>query len=316
MSKIKLGVIGLGKMGGYHASICSQLHSVDLVGIADLDENNWNKISNKTTIKTKDYNDWIDQVDGVIIALPTNLHHEAAKACIEKGKHVLIEKPLTKTIDEAVELFNLAHQNNVALHVGHVERFNGAVQELKKIIDEPYLIESHRMGPFVPRVQKDSVVLDLMIHDLDIILNLVNSPVKNLTTNAKKVHTDSCDIASTSISFENGVIANIISSRASQIKKRTMTIHQKNEFITLDFATQDIEIHRQASSSVQVGNNELKYKQAGTVEHLFVYKDNPLKLEIEHFIEAINNKDNLRNPDQDLTALNITFDIEKQLGLR
>ncbi|MFH0898751.1 MAG: gfo/Idh/MocA family oxidoreductase, partial [bacterium] len=177
-------------------------------------------------------------------------------------------------------------------------------------------IESHRMGPFVPRVQNDSVILDLMIHDLDIILNLVNAPIKNISSHATKVYTNSCDIASVSISFENGVMANIISSRASQIKKRTMTIHQKNEFIFLDFTTQDITIHRQASSSVQISSDQLKYKQAGIIEHLFVYKDNPLKLEVEHFINSVRAKQNLHHPEQDLIALNVTFDIERQLGLR
>lgn len=313
---IKVGIIGLGRMGGYHASVCSQLTSLSLIGVADPHDATWKKIKNDKVIKAHDYKSWIDIVDAVIIALPTEFHYEVAKDCLQRGKHVLLEKPLTKTLEEAKELFNLAQKNKLALHVGHVERFNGAIQELKKIINRPFLIESHRMGPFSPRVQNDSVILDLMIHDLDIILNLVDSPIKKLTTNAKKVYTDSCDIASVNILFENGTMANIVSSRASQIKKRTMSIHQKDEFISLDFGTQDIEIHRNANSSVQISSDRLKYKQAGTVEHLFVYKDNALKLEVEHFIDAIKKKENLHNAEQDLIALNVIFDIEKQLGLR
>ncbi len=312
---IKLGIIGLGKMGGYHASVCSLLSNIEFVGIADPTKQNWDKIQNKNIIKTDNYHDWLDLVDGVIIAVPTDLHYAIAKDCLLKKKHVLIEKPLTKTIDQAAELFSLAQKNNCALHVGHVERFNGAVQELKKIIDQPFLIESHRIGPFVSRVQKDSVVLDLMIHDLDIIINLVNSPIKNIHVQGNKVHSNLCDIATVQLTFENNTIANIISSRASQIKKRTMTIHQKNEFITLDFTTQDLAIHRRASTSVQVDTDRLKYKQEATIEHLFVYKDNPLKLEIEYFIDAIKTKTNLYNPDQDLTALQTTFEIEKGLQL-
>ena len=123
----------------------------------------------------------------------------------------MLEKPLTKTIKEAQELFSLAKKNNLALHVGHVERFNGAVQELKKIIQDPYLIECHRMGPFSPRVQNDSVILDLMIHDLDIVLNLIDSPVKTINLQGTKIHTTSCDIAAVTISFENGTIASIVS---------------------------------------------------------------------------------------------------------
>ena len=313
---IKIGIIGLGHMGGYHASVCALLPHVQLVGVADPDPVSWTKVKNATVLKTKDYHDWIDLVDAVIIAVPTDLHYSVTKACLKKNKHVLLEKPLTKTIEEAIDLFALAQKNNCALHVGHVERFNGAVQELKKIIDQPYLIESHRMGPFASRVQHDSVVLDLMIHDLDIVLNLVNSPVKELTIHGTKVYSTSCDIASVHIAFETGTIAHLVSSRAAQIKKRTMTIHQKNEFISLDFTTQDIAIHRRASASVDIGTDRLKYKQEATIEHLFVYKDNPLKLEVEHFIDSVKTKKNLHNPEQDLIALNVTFDIERKLGLR
>lgn len=313
---IKFGVIGLGHMGGYHASVCSTLPQVKLVGVADHNEKMWDKVKNPLTLKTKDYHAWIDAVDGVIIAVPTDYHYEVTKDCLRRGKHVLLEKPLTKTIEEAAELFSLAKQYNVALHVGHVERFNGAVQELKKIIDQPFLIESHRMGPFSSRVQQDSVVLDLMIHDLDIILNLIDSPVKKINQHIVNVYTKLGDIATVQIIFENGVVANIVSSRASQIKRRTMTIHQKDAFISLDFTTQDIAIHRRATTSVDIGVDQLKYKQESLVEHLFIYKDNPLKLEVECFINAIKTKQNLSNPEKDLIALKVTFDIEKQLGLR
>jgi predicted dehydrogenase len=313
---IKIGIIGLGHMGKYHASICTLLPSIKFIGIADPDTKNWKNILSEKVVKATNYLDWIEFVDAVIIAAPTDLHYFIAKDCLERKKHVLLEKPLTKTLEEAKDLFNIAKKNNLALHVGHVERFNGAVQELKKIINEPYLIESHRMGPFTPRVQKDSVVLDLMIHDLDIILNLINSHVKEVSTQGSNVYTNSCDIASAIISFENGAIANIISSRASQVKKRTMDIHQKETFISLDFTTQDISIHKHTSSSVQVGTDQLKYKQESTIEHLFVYKENPLKLEIEYFVDAIKNKRNMNNPDQNLIALDITFNLEKKLGLR
>jgi len=313
---IKLGVIGLGRMGGYHASICKTLQSAQLIGISDPQESNWDKIHGASLIKSKDYSEWIDLVDGVIIAVPTAMHYQIAKDCLAKGKHVLIEKPLTPTIDLARELLDLATQHKKALHVGHVERFNGAIQELKKIIDTPLLIESHRMGPFAPRVQKDSVVLDLMIHDLDIILNLVNSPVKTIEAQGTKIYTDSCDIASAQLTFESGTVASIVSSRASQIKQRSMSVHQKNEYMHLDFTTQDLSIYRHASSSVQVGQDQLKYKQDTNIERLFVYKDNPLKLEIENFITSIKTDDNLVSAKQDLSALEVTFEIERLLGLR
>lgn len=313
---VKLGIIGLGRMGGYHASVCAQIPNVTLVGVADSDEKNFDKVRTKTTIKSNDYTTWIDQVDGVIIAVPTEYHYAIAKDCLERGKHVLLEKPLTKHLYEAEELFEIAKKNNRALHVGHIERFNGAVQELKKIIDKPFVIESHRMGPFSPRVQADSVVLDLMIHDLDIILNLIDSPVTSVSAHGNKVYSSSCDVASVQLGFANGTTAHIVSSRASQVKKRTMSMHQKDEYIKLDFTTQDIAVHRHASSSVQVGSDQLKYKQESSIEHLFVYRDNPLKQEVEHFVASILSGNNLINPEQDLCALKLTFDIERLLGVR
>ena len=310
---IKLGVVGLGHMGSYHASACMMIQNVELVGIADPNEKNWGRIKSSKVKKSKDFNDWIDLVDGIIIAVPTNLHFAIAKAALLKKKHILIEKPLTKSLSQAQELFDIAKQKKLTLHVGHVERFNGAVQELKKIIHSPYLIESHRIGPFSPRVQNDTVILDLMIHDLDIILNLVNLPIKKINIIGNKVKSKLSDIATVHIQFENGTIANIISSRVSHIKKRTMSIHQKNAFIQLDFTTQDIAIHRHTSTSINVGHNQLKYKQEETVERLFVYKENPLKLEIEYFAKAIKTGKYLIAPEQDLEALKLTFKIEKEL---
>ena len=308
---IKIGIIGLGKMGGYHASACSLLPSVSLVAVSDPTTENWKKIRSSKVLKTKHYSDWIDSVDGVIIAVPTDLHFPIAKECLEKGKHVLIEKPITKSLEQAKELFRIAKQKKVALHIGHVERFNGAVQELKKIVHEPYLIESHRMGPFAPRVQNDTVILDLMIHDLDIILGIVNSKVKTINAVGNTIKSDKCDIGIVQIAFENGTIANIVSSRASHIKKRTMSVHQKNSFIKLNFTTQDIAIHKHTSDSVKLGHSQLQYRQEETVERLFVYKDNPLKLEVEHFVKSIKSGKNLIDAEQDLNALSVTLQLEE-----
>jgi predicted dehydrogenase len=237
-------------------------------------------------------------------------------ACLQHGKHVLLEKPITKNIDQAKELFDIALQKNLTLHAGHVERFNGAVQELKKIIHEPYLIESHRIGPFTSRAVNETVVLDLMIHDLDIISSLVKSPVKKFDVVDRTVKSSLSDIATVHIEFENGTLANIVSSRISHVKKRMMAIHQKNAFFQLDFTTQDIFIHRHTSTSVKVGHNQLRYKQEGTVERLFVYKENPLKQEIEYFLKSIETGKNRTFAKQDLDALKLTLEIEKALGYK
>lgn len=310
---IKLGIIGLGHMGGYHFSAAQLIPGVQVVAIADPNENNWSKVKDNKIVKTKNYQDLLDLVDSVIIAVPTEFHHEVAKCALLKNKHVLVEKPITKNLDQAKELFDIALKNNLALHIGHVERFNGAVQELHKIIDKPYLIEAHRIGPFAPRVQQDSVIIDLMIHDIDLILNLINSPVKNASITGNKFYSNLADIATATISFTNGTLATITSSRASQTKQRTMSIHQDNSFIKLDFTTQDISIHKNTSDSAKFGVNQLKYRQESTIERLFVYKDNPLKLEIENFINSIKTGQNLLDTQKDLSALNLTLKLDQLL---
>ena len=225
---------------------------------------------------------------------------------------MLVEKPITKTLSQAKELFQIAEEKNLALHIGHVERFNGAVQELKKIINEPYLIECHRIGPFAARVQKDSVILDLMIHDIDLVLNIINSEIEESNIVFKKIKSDLADIAVAQIKFKNGTLANITSSRASQIKERTMSIHQKDAYIKLDFTTQDIFIHRHTSDSVIIGNNQLQYKQEAMIERLFVFKDNPLKQEIEYFANSVKSGKQVNNAKNDLMALELTLKLDNQ----
>lgn len=313
---IKLGVIGLGRMGSYHASVCGMLQNATLVGVADINQSNLEKIKNTSVSTTTDYLELLPLVDAVIIALPTDLHYEVAKQALLAGVHVLIEKPLTRTIEQAEELFTIAQTKNLTLHVGHVERFNGALQELKKIISQPFLISMQRVGPFSQRVAQDSVILDLMIHDLDLVLNLIPSSLKRFDVIGKKIYSDNCDIAHANLEFEDGTLATILSSRASQIKQRSMSVHQEKEFISLNFTTQDLAIHRSASSSIQIGQDQLRYKQESLVEHLFVYKDNPLKLEIEHFIKEIPQGAQNNKPKEDTAALRLTFDLESRLGLR
>jgi len=312
---VKIGIIGTGHMGSYHVSSCLSIKDVDLVGISDLDEKKLKKIKSSKVKKTKDFREWLPKVDGVIIAVPTNYHYEVSKECLEKGKHVLVEKPLTKNFSQAKELFEIAAKNNVALHVGHVERFNGAVQELKNIIDKPYFIEAHRLGPFVPRVQSDSVVLDLMIHDLDIVLDLVDSKVESVNFIGNKIKSNLSDVAVVQLKFENGVCANLVSSRISHVKKRSMSVHQKNSFIKLDFTTQSISLHHNPSDSVKVGRNQLEYRQGGTVERLFVYKDNPLTLEIKNFVKSIKTGKNKIDSKKDLEALRLALEIESKIGI-
>src|SRR3989454_2895587 len=175
--RIRAGVVGVGHMGQYHARVYAELWDVDLVGVADIDGDRAADVARHyDTLAFTDHRDLVGRVDVVSVSVPTEQHFHVARDLLEAGIGVLVEKPMTPTLEEARELFAVANRSGAILHVGHVERFNGAVDELKQLVSAPILIESRRLGPFIPRVQKDTVVMDLMIHDIDIVLNLVDSP--------------------------------------------------------------------------------------------------------------------------------------------
>ncbi len=285
--KLRVGVVGVGHMGRYHVGLYSELPDVDLVGVADINHGRaYSTAQQYNTTAYTNYHDLIDEVDAVSIAVPTSLHHPVARDFLDAGVHVLLEKPIAHTMDEAQDLFELAESRNMVLHIGHVERFNGAVQELKKIVHEPLMIESRRLGPFVPRIKDDGVILDLMIHDIDIILGLVPSPIQRIQALGRSVYTGKEDLANVQICFQNGCIATLLASRATEVKVRTMAITQPNAYILLDYTDQDIRVHRQASSEHIVARGTLRYKQESFIERIFVHKDNPLKLEIKNFIDS------------------------------
>lgn len=285
--RMRAGVVGVGHMGQYHTLVFAELWDVDLVGVVDVDADRAEKVARHYDTRTfADHRDLIGRVDVVSVAVPTEQHFKVARDLLEAGIAVLVEKPLAPTLDEARELFAVARRAGTILHVGHVERFNGAVQELKKIVDRPILIESRRLGPFVPRVQKDSVVMDLMIHDIDMVLTLVDSPPQRLSAFGASVQSPVTDVANVQINFASGTIATITASRATEEKIRTLAVTQPDAYILLDYAEQDIEIHRRAAQEYTLNRESIRYKQASFVERVFVHKDNPLKLEILHLIRA------------------------------
>jgi predicted dehydrogenase len=286
--RIRAGVVGIGHMGQYHARVYAELWDVDFVGVVDIDGERAAEVARQYDTRAfRDHRDLIGQVDVVSVAVPTEQHFHVARDLLAAGVGVLVEKPMTPTLEEARELFAVARRSGAALQVGHVERFNGAVQELRKIVERPTLIESRRLGPFVPRVQKDTVVMDLMIHDIDIVLALVPSPPRRLAAFGTSVHSDATDVATVGIGFEAGTIATITASRATEEKIRTLAITQPDAYIVLDYLVQDIEIHRRAAQETRPAREAIRYRQASFVEHLFVHKDNPLKLEILHLIRAV-----------------------------
>ncbi len=248
------------------------------------------------------------------VAVPTGKHYEVAKEFLSAGVHVLLEKPITPTLKEAKELYSIAKKKKVILQVGHVERFNGAVQEVKKIIKNPLLVETRRIGPFVQRVQDDGVVLDLMIHDIDIVLNLVDSEIVTVNAVGGSVFTKTGDYANVQIQFKNGCVASLIASRVSQEKVRTLAVSQKDAYISLDYGAQELHVHRQASSQYFLSKEELKYKQESMIERVFVHKDNPLKLEVKHFLDcAMKRAERSVSPESDLRSLEVALKVQEIL---
>ncbi len=316
--RMRAGVVGAGHMGQYHILVYAELWDVDLVGLVDSDAGKVAQLAAQyDTQGYTDYRDLFGKVDVVSLAVPTPLHFEVARAFLEAGVSVLVEKPLTASLEEARELFRIARERNVVLHVGHVERFNGAVQELRKIVANPVLVESRRLGPFVPRVQHDTVVMDLMIHDIDIVLGLVDGEVRRITAVGTQVHSQRPDVASVQVLFESGAIANITASRATEHKERTLAITQPDAYIFLNYTDQEIRIHRRAASEYILNRESIRYRQESFVEHLFVHKENPLKLEILHIVNAVRDAQRTGTVDlsehDDVRSLAVALAIERMI---
>lgn len=312
MEKVNISLIGIGRMGQFHLNVINQINSINLSGIYDADEKHLNEIASKYNInKFGSLEEAIDKCDAVIIASPTKFHFDIAKKSIQKCKHVLVEKPMTENFIQAEELETMVKEKNIIFQVGHVERFNGAVQELHHIIENPYLIEARRLAPFTPRITDVGVVFDIMIHDLDIVTSLVKKPLIRFSASGKRIKTNNEDIASALLEFEGNTIATISASRVTQEKIRTLAISSEEAHFILDYATQDITIHRQAASQSKIKTSiGINYTQESIIERVFIHRDNPLKLEDEHFANCILGKDKkLVSIEDDVRTIKLTEGI-------
>ncbi len=315
-NKIKLGLIGTGHMGQYHVNVATGLASdYDVIGIYDASADRAAEIAGRFGVKAfGNLSELIEACDAVTVGVPTIYHYQIAKEALEKGKHVLVEKPITETTEQARELVALAKSKGLVLQVGHVERFNAAVMELKKVADKPMLVESRRLSPPSARIGDVGVTLDLLIHDLDIITNLIGREIKSIHARGKKIYSNHEDIAVATLQFEGGAVANLTASRATQSKIRTLTISQEKAYIILDFSTQDIEIHRQASIASLSVPDELRYKQESFVEKIFIHKDNPLRQEHLHFIRCIRKEETpMVSGESDIRTLETANEILRQI---
>ncbi|RKX95312.1 MAG: gfo/Idh/MocA family oxidoreductase [Spirochaetes bacterium] len=315
--KVKVGIIGVGKMGTYHANVLSALNKdVEFVGVYDINRKRSEIIARRYNIKYfETMDDILENVDAVCIAVPTKYHFEVAKKTLEEDKHTLLEKPIARTVEEARELVKIAEERGLIFQVGHVERFKGAVTELRKIVNDPYLIEARRLSPWINKDWDTGVVLDLMIHDIDIVLSLIKSNVVHIDAVGKRVKSLYEDVASALLQFENGAIASITSSRLSETRIRAMAISQDKAFIYLNFETQDINIYRGASASFFVSKKEITYKHETIVERVLVQKENALKEELVHFIECIKGETKpIITGEDDVKTLSVTIDIIKSIN--
>jgi predicted dehydrogenase len=317
-AKTRAAVVGAGHMGQYHVLVYAELPDVELVGVVDADAARAAAVAAQyDTTVFADHRALVGRVDVVSIAVPTGQHFAVARDLLEAGVSVLVEKPMAPTLEEARALFAVAERTGAVLHVGHVERFNGAVDELRQIVRSPILIESRRLGPFAPRVQKDTVVMDLMIHDIDIVLGLVDSPPVRLAAQGAAVHSKVTDVASVQIRFESGTIATITASRATEEKVRTLAITMPDAYIHLDYTDQDIRIYRRANQQYTMSRKAIRYSRASLVEHLQVHRENPLKLEIQHLIAAHRRRQAGEKVElklaEDLTSLAMALEIERMI---
>jgi predicted dehydrogenase len=275
MDLIKVVVVGVGHLGSRHARIYSELPGVELVGVLDSDRERTKEIAEQyNCLPFTKLEDIPSSVEAISVVVPTDRHYEVAAELMERGYHLLIEKPITDNVSHARELLRLAERSNLLIQVGHVERFNPGILEIEKIVKAPRFIECHRNAPFQPRGTEVGVVLDLMIHDLDIILYLVSSPVASLEAVGATVLSQHEDIANARIKFKSGCIANITTSRVSPSKMRKIRIFQDDAYISLDYMAQTAQIYR---------------KEAGRIfaDELQIPRGEPLKLELESFMEAV-----------------------------
>jgi len=289
---LKVGVFGVGHLGKFHLNNWKEIKKAELIGFYDPNDTIAEQVTAKYQLtRFTDPDQLIDACDLIDVVAPTPLHFQLCEKAIRKGKHVFVEKPLANTMEEARILVKLVRESNVKLQVGHVERFNPAYLALESVALHPLFIEVHRLAQFDPRGTEVSVILDLMIHDIDIILSLVKSEVKSISASGVAVLTDTPDIASVRVEFNNGCVANLTSSRISMKKMRKMRLFQKDAYIGIDFLNKKTEVIKLKTPNdrdvfafdIETPNG----KKTIALSNPAVPEVNAIRMELETFCEAI-----------------------------
>jgi predicted dehydrogenase len=297
---VRVGVIGVGYLGQHHARIFSEIENVELTAVVDIDKKKADAFAEKYGCKAYyDYKHILNEVDAVSIVTPTTTHYSIALDCIKAGKDILIEKPITMNVKEAEKLINEAEKRDCIIQVGHLERYNPAVLAASEMIKKPLFIESERLSPFLGRGTDVDVTLDLMIHDIDIILSLISSPVKDIRAVGAKVLTDKIDVAKAWLAFENGCIALATVSRLSPEKLRRLKVFQKDSYISIDYQSSEIKRHFRTKEGISFAVTKPENKE-------------PLKEELKDFINCVKER---RRPTvsavEGKNALKIVLEISK-----
>jgi predicted dehydrogenase len=262
MNKIRVAVVGVGHLGYFHVQKYAKLPQATLIGVCDVDKERVQKIAHEYEIKAfSDYRQLLQKVDAVIIATPTSSHYEIAAFFLSHQVHVLLEKPITTTIIEADKLIGLSKNNDVILQIGHLERFNSVIQAAKPFLHSPLFIESVRIAPFKPRGMDINVILDLMIHDIDIIQYLMGHKINRIWANGAKVVTDHVDIGNARLEFKHGGVANITASRVSLKSQRVLRVFQHNAYISLDLQNKRLAVHKKGEADMFPGIPEIVYDE-------------------------------------------------------
>ena len=302
---VRLAVIGVGVHGARHATTFSTMPGVELVGVADTNEAVARSVARDChTTAAADFRTLLDQVDAVSIAVPTSRHFDVAGACLERGIHVFLEKPIAQTTEQAAALIELVRGTPVVFQIGHVERFNPAITALERLVERPRFIEAHRLATYSPRITDVGVVMDLMIHDLEVILHLVGAPVTGVSAIGVNVLSATEDIANARLEFHNGCIANITTSRVSPEPMRKIRLFQQNAYISLDYRAQEGLIYRNHNGRI-------------VREPVPTEKGQPLELELTAFVECVRRGGQPRvGGEQATRALELALDILRDIARR
>ena len=313
---LKVGIVGVGQFGQNHARILCQSDKCEFVGLYDQNKKRTKGISEKLGCKAfNSFDDLISECDALVIVVTTLSHFELAKKALEKGIHVFIEKPITETLAQAEELLKIADKQSLKIQVGHIERFNPAIRSIKDVSLEPMFIEAHRLASFDPRGTDVAVILDLMIHDIDLVLSIVKSPVQRIDASGVAVVSDTEDIANARIQFENGCVANLTASRISLKKMRKLRLFQKDVYLSLDLLLGLAEIYK--LKTLPKDEKPLSPLSWGLIEKEGVRKqiiynkipseeENALKLELQAFVDsALNKKPPVVSGEDGLRALEV-----------